>query len=194
MGNLSRKGRIAGEVVSCWLHCGTNLRWEGLKTFVTADTPVFGPLPEDNPLPEATIEPQVVPTTESSTTQTEDREDPPEVSYEASSTAVQTDHQFEDLLQTCTSQARIIRRFRAVAKYEHDSQEIRKRRPTAYAVGNIYLCPHGNVWHVSETCARNRTDAPVMRRHCAYCGGEPIELPPSLYPQDVRQPSAGSTG
>ena len=61
----------------------------------------------------------MIPTTESITTQTEDQEDPSEVSYEASSTAVQTDHQFEDLLNTCSSQARIIGRLqRAVAKSE----------------------------------------------------------------------------
>ena len=128
--------------------------WEGLKTFVTADYPVFGPLPE------GTIQPRVIPNTESISTQTEDREDPPEASYEASSTAVQTEHHFDDLLQTCTNQARIIRRSeRAVTKYEHDLQTICNRRPTAHAVENIYLCPHGKVWHVSERCARDRTEA-----------------------------------
>ena len=170
---------------------------EGLKTLVVIDTSVFYHLPEDTALPEATIEPQVIPATESIPTQTEDQEDAQEVSYEVSSIAVQTDNRLEDLLNTCNNQARIIRRFqRTVAKYEQDLQMIRNRRPAAHAVGNIYFCPHGKVWHVSETCARNRTDAPViMRRPCAYCSGEPIPLPQSLhdilYPQ---QPSASSTG
>ena len=140
--------------------------WEGLKTFVTVDAPVIGPLPD-------TIHQQALPTTESIATQTEDREDPPEVSLEVSSTAAQTDQQFEDLLQTCTSQAQIIRKLQGVvAKRDHDLQAIRGWRPTAYTEGNIYLCPSGKVLHACELCARNRTDAQVItRRPCAYCGG-----------------------
>ena len=163
---------------------------------MTADTPVIAPFPEDDQLLETTIEPQVIPATESIPTQTEDQEDPQEASYEVSSIAVRTDNRFENLLNTC-KQARIFRRFqRTDAKYEQDLQMIWNRRPTAHAVGNIYLCPHGRVWHISETCARSRTDAPViMRKPCAYCRGEPIPLPQSLhdilYPQ---QPSASSTG
>ena len=171
--------------------------WEGLKTFVTADTLVFGPLPEDNLVPETTIEPPVIPATESITTQTEDREDPQEVSREENSTAVQTDQQFfEDLLHTNNSHVRTIRRLqRAVAKYEQDLQAIRNRRPTARTVGNVYLCAHGKVWHVSEQCARNRTDAPIiMRRPCAYCCGEPLPLPPALHEILYPQHSTSSIG
>ena len=39
--------------------------WEGLKTLVVIDTSVFYHLPEDTALPEATIEPQVIPAAES---------------------------------------------------------------------------------------------------------------------------------
>ena len=56
--------------------------WENLKTFVTADFPVFGPLIED------TIELQDISTTESITIQIEDWEDPSEINYEANTIAI----------------------------------------------------------------------------------------------------------
>ena len=88
------------------------------------------------------------------------------------------DPQLEELLHTRSQQARAIRALQGVLwKKNHDLQAMRNGRSTASAVGNIYLCPGGTVWHACEVCARQRANAGlVMCRPCARCGNERVPM------------------
>ena len=60
-------------------------------------------------------------------------------------------------------------------------------------VGNVYFCPGGTVWHASEVCARQRTNAAlILRKPCAHCGDERIPMPQIL--QDMLYPTPSSGG
>ena len=63
------------------------------------------------------------------------------------------DPQLDELSRNRTQQARTIHALQGlIDKKKHDLQAIRTWRPTANAVGTIYLCPGGTVWHASATC------------------------------------------
>eukprot|EP00439_Symbiodinium_sp_Y106_P034028 s6529_g4.t1 len=54
-------------------------------------------------------------------------------------------------------------------------------RLSYHHVGDIYITPHGRVWHVSEDCAQSRTDKRVQfRTPCAYCTNQWIPVPTHL--------------
>ena len=102
------------------------------------------------------------------------------------------DPQLEELLRARGQQAQTIRALQGViGKKNHDLQAIRNWRPTANAIGNIYLCPGGTVWHASEMCARQRTSAElILRKPRAHCGDEQVPMPQIL--QDILYPNAST--
>ena len=118
--------------------------WEGLTTLMPSNPGASSPTPKAEAATHTSKE--VV----SVGSRTESVEDP----------------QFQELLYTRSQQAQTIRALQGViGKKTHDLQAIRNWRPTANAVGNIYLCPCGTVWHACEVSARQRTNAElVMRR------------------------------
>ena len=71
-------------------------------------------------------------------------------------------------------------RLRALQDYVRRFQNYRARYHT---LGDVYLCPFGEVYHHSFECANQRTDrVPVRRRPCNTCCNEVIEGIPGLPP------------
>ena len=65
------------------------------------------------------------------------------------------------------------------------------RQARADDIGNVFLCPGGNVWHHSATCARQRSSTksdPIVRRPCWYCTNEVVQVPP--HPQQTAAASS----
>ena len=69
----------------------------------------------------------------------------------------------------------------AVQQQQHLIDYHTSNRLSYHHVGDIYITPHGRVWHVSEDCAQSRTDKRVQfRTPCAYCTNQWIPVPAHL--------------
>ena len=115
--------------------------WEGFKTLVSEETPGG-----ESSSP-----------SQSRVAREETDSPKPEMISSEVQTEEASESQLEELLRTRTKQAQTIPTLQGIiGKKNHDLQAIRNWRPTANAVGTVYFCPEGTVWHASELCARNR--------------------------------------
>ena len=85
------------------------------------------------------------------------------------------------LLELATVRDQNNRLAAAVRQQQHLIDYHTSNRLSHHHVGDIYVTPHGRVWHTSDVCAQSRTENRVQTRApCSYCTDTWIPVPEHL--------------
>ena len=85
------------------------------------------------------------------------------------------------LLELASVRDQNLRLAAAVQQQQHLLDYHTSNRLSHHHVGEIYVTPHGRVWHASDTCARSRTENRIqVRTPCSYCTDSWIPVPEHL--------------